>query len=176
MKIKRLGSEGAEDYWKLRLEALKGYPEAFATSYKEAVQRTNPVEQTAENLEGNYTFGAFVEEELVGVVTLNGEKYEKMNHKGHIVAMYVTPHVRNMRVGQALMKKAMEQAKELEHLEQLNLAVVTTNTPAKKLYTSVGFETYGLEKRALKVNGEYYDGEFMVLFLMRLISKRQKYI
>jgi hypothetical protein len=29
----------------------------------------------------------------------------------------------------------------------------------------MGFESYGLEKNSLYVNGEYYDEEFMVLWL-----------
>ena len=71
MKIKRLQSQDAEQYWNLRLEALKQNPEAFATSYEEAIQRKNPVERVSGDLEQeeNYTFGAFDQEELVGMVT-----------------------------------------------------------------------------------------------------------
>lgn len=49
-------------------------------------------------------------------------------------------------------------------LEQLNLGVVSTNEPAKRLYESMGFKTYGIEKRAIKMNGVYNDDEHMVLF------------
>ncbi|WP_317935242.1 GNAT family N-acetyltransferase [Sporosarcina aquimarina] len=45
------------------------------------------------------------------------------------------------------------------------ITVVTTNSTAKKLYTSLGFEKFGTEKRALKVDGDYFDEDLMVLFL-----------
>ncbi len=51
------------------------------------------------------------------------------------------------------------------NLEQLTLGVVSTNEPAKRLYESMGFKTYGIEKRAIKMNGVYSDDEHMVLFL-----------
>lgn len=34
----------------------------------------------------------------------------------------------------------------------------------RHLYLSLGFEVFGLGRRALKVNGTYYDEEHMVLF------------
>jgi len=43
--------------------------------------------------------------------------------------------------------------------------VVVDNKNAKKLYESIGFEIYGLEKRALKYNGIYYDEELMTFWL-----------
>jgi RimJ/RimL family protein N-acetyltransferase len=47
----------------------------------------------------------------------------------------------------------------------MNLTVVSDNHPAKRLYESLGFETYGVERRALKYNGQYYDEDLMVLWL-----------
>jgi hypothetical protein len=72
MNVRLLNSSDANKYWNLRLEALEQNPEAFATSYEEAIQRENPDERATQNLsiEGNFTFGAFDDEELVGVVTL----------------------------------------------------------------------------------------------------------
>ena len=68
MEIKLLTPTDASAYWELRLEALQQSPEAFGTSYEEAIQRTNPIEQVENNLraEGNYTFGAFHQNKLVG--------------------------------------------------------------------------------------------------------------
>jgi len=63
------------------------------------------------------------------------------------------------------MVEIINKAKELEGIEQLNLTVVTTNTSAKRLYASLGFEVFGTEKRALKVGQRYVDEDYMVLFL-----------
>ncbi|CRI00648.1 Uncharacterised protein [Streptococcus pneumoniae] len=45
------------------------------------------------------------------------------------------------------------------------LDVVVGNDAAKKLYESLGFQTYGVQERSLKHNGQYWDEEHMVLFL-----------
>lgn len=79
--------------------------------------------------------------------------------------MYVAPEARSTGLGKALMLEVIKMARNLNGLEQLNLSVVSTNISAKKLYESLGFETYGLERNALKQNEEYFDEEFMVLQL-----------
>ena len=52
-------------------------------------------------------------------------------------------------------------------LRQLHAALVTTNHPARRLYRSLGFSTYGLEPRGLACAGQYFDQELMVLRLDR---------
>ena len=71
MEIRILKKEDAPLYWELRLEALKGNPEAFASSYEEALEKKKPIGEYEESLEskGAYTFGAFINGRLVGVVT-----------------------------------------------------------------------------------------------------------
>ena len=40
-------------------------------------------------------------------------------------------------------------------------AVVTDNEPAQRLYASLGFVEYGVEKNSLKQNGRYWDEALM---------------
>src|ERR1700733_2575303 len=90
--IRLLTKEDAEKYWDLRLQALQVNPEAFVTTYEEAIRQENPIKRVESNLTAttSCTFGAFNEENhLVGVVTLLTEEREAYKHKGHIVAMYV---------------------------------------------------------------------------------------
>jgi RimJ/RimL family protein N-acetyltransferase len=168
VKVRLLEPADAQSYWHLRLEALKQNPEAFASSYEEAIQRQNPVEQVVKNLnkEGNYTFGAFENKELIGVVTLVQEKSLKLQHRANIFAMYVTPKKQGVGAGKALLTEAVNKAKRLETIEKVNLSVVSSNEKAKRLYTSLGFKVFGVEEDALKVNEVYYDEEHMVLFLL----------
>ncbi|KXY35566.1 GNAT family N-acetyltransferase [Bacillus sp. FSL K6-0067] len=164
--IRLLTKEDAEKYWELRLQALQVNPEAFVTTYEEAIRQENPIKRVESNLTAatSCTFGAFnADHQLVGVVTLLTEEKEAYKHQGHIVAMYVDASNRRSGLARELIRKAIEKAREMD-LEQLTLGVVSTNEPAKKLYESMGFQTYGIEKRALKINGVYSDDEYMVLF------------
>ncbi|MFB4169426.1 GNAT family N-acetyltransferase [Virgibacillus sp. JSM 102003] len=167
MDIRLLDASDAKKYWDLRLEALEQNPEAFATSYEEAILRENPVEGVAKNLskEGSFTFGAFHNNELIGVVTLLQETPLKLKHKANILAMYVSPRMRGLGVGNEILLEAINQAKSMKTIENLNLTVVTSNESAKRLYSKLGFKVFGTEKRALIINDNYYDEEYRVLYL-----------
>jgi ribosomal protein S18 acetylase RimI-like enzyme len=89
----------------------------------------------------------------------------KLKHKANIFAVYVSPEKRGIGLGKCLMVEAIKKAKDLEGIEQIYLTVVTTNESAKKLYSFWGFEVFGREKRALKLDNTYFDEEHMVFFL-----------
>lgn len=166
MKIRRLGAQDARNYLTIRLKALKNNPETFGSSYEE--EKARPVEMYANRLssEESITYGAFLHNQLVGTVTLVREKYVKFRHRANIVGMYVDPENRGSGIGRLLLIEAIKQAQAIEEIEQLNLSVVTTNEPAKNLYTSLGFKVFGTEKRALKLDElTYLDEHHMVLFL-----------
>lgn len=166
MEIRQLTGKDAESYYSLRLEALQNNPEAYAVSVEE--EKNNSVEKYKQKFESanhSFTYGAFDGEELVGIVTLTKEKLTKLRHRANIFSLYVKEEKRGHSIGRKLLAAAIEKAKELEQIEQVHLSVVATNDAAKQLYRSLGFESYGVEKHALKYNDKYYDGEFMVLFL-----------
>ena len=56
-------------------------------------------------------------------------------------------------------------AQELPDLEFVKLSVSIPNKPATKLYKSLGFEKYGVEPAALKVDGKHVDEALMQLIL-----------
>lgn len=166
MEIRQLNRIDAEEYLSIRLEALQNSPYAFASSYEEEKNQTaEKYKNRFETPINTFTFGSFEESQLVGVVTLVKEQLLKLSHRANIVAMYIKPENRGNGIGKALISKVIEKAYNLEGIEQIYLSVATTNVPAKKLYTSSGFEVFGKEKRALKFDNTYYDEEHMVLFL-----------
>lgn len=165
MEIRQLHLRDAKAYFALRLEALKTNPEAFGSSYEE--EKDYPISRTENRLTDSsaYVFGAFAENHLIGVLTLMKDGKQKMNHRGHLYAAYVTPLHRGKGVGKQLVQIAINKAMELHDIEQLYLEVVTNNIAAKELYDSLGFETYGIDRKALKISGKYYDEALMVLYL-----------
>ncbi|MDQ0483767.1 GNAT family N-acetyltransferase [Guptibacillus hwajinpoensis] len=165
MEIRRLTADDAEAYYELRLEALKKNPEAYAASYEEAIQKDDPIEQTARNMKSGFTFGAFEGKDLVGVVTLVRGSGMKVRHKADLFAVYVTPEQRGKGVGRDLLSHVLEFARSLDGLLKLSVSVVTTNERAKALYKSFGFKTILIEEKALYVKGTFLDEEHMVQFL-----------
>ncbi len=166
MDIRRLTSEDAVSYRALRLRSLQENPEAFLVTYDSEVSK--PIEEIQHKLQpssNRFTLGCFDKQELVGMVTFVREQHLKTIHKGNIYAMYVSPSCRGQNIGKALMKELVQRASTLEGLEQIGLTVISENRAAKQLYISLGFTVCGLEKNALKYEGQYWDEERMVLEL-----------
>ncbi|GGA85116.1 GNAT family N-acetyltransferase [Ornithinibacillus halotolerans] len=165
--IRLLQPSDAEQYYALRLEALQENPEAFATSYEEVIRNKDAIKQYEKSFaqKNFYTFGAFEDEKLIGMITLLPESKEKLKHKANIFAMYVTPSFREKGIGYGLLDAAIKKARELDRIISINLTVVSINHGAKALYNKFGFQTFGLEERALKINNVYFDEEYMTLSL-----------
>ncbi|SDC67577.1 Protein N-acetyltransferase, RimJ/RimL family [Paenibacillus sp. UNCCL117] len=162
-----LRESDAESYHKLRLEALQTNPEAFGSTYEREAAFTQAavIERIRPNKD-KFVLGAFNESgHLVGIVTFIRESGVKMAHKGHIYGMYVAEEMQGKGLGKTLLLELIRKAKECDGLEQLNLTVVAHNEAAKKLYGSLGFQRYGVERNALKYDGRYADEDLMVLWL-----------
>ncbi len=167
MLIRKLTEEDLDALWSIRLRALQDNPEAFGSTYEETLQRSKESfrQRLRQPLSETFFIGAFEDESLVGIVGFYRESGQKGQHKGYIVSMYVAPEQRGHGISKALVAEAIAQARTIPGLELLLLAVVTSNTAARRLYRSLGFEVYGLEPRALKQGDQYWDEELMVLRL-----------
>ena len=168
MNIRILTEDDAQSYQNVRLRALQTNPEAFGSTYEREVNFSlEIVKERIAPTQDNFVLGAFDDcSSLIGIVTFMRENGVKMRHKANVFAMYVTQENRGKGVAKLLMTELIRMAKSCDGLEQLNLAVVSENAAAKKLYKSLGFEGYGMERNALKFNGRYFDEDLMVLRLL----------
>lgn len=165
MEIRKLTGNDASEYWRLRLEALQLNPEAFATTYEDALSRVNPLIRVANNLDSkeSATIGAFIGEELVGTMTLAAEQAPKLKHRINLFAVYVTPKVRGQKVGTKLLQDVIAFATQWSGIEKINLTVVSSNEPAIRLYKQLGFVSFGVEQNAMKSGSSYVDEVYMHL-------------
>jgi ribosomal protein S18 acetylase RimI-like enzyme len=120
-----------------------------------AAESVNAASWIAERLGGSFVLGAFDAAELIGIAALIIQAGDKRAHKGMLVGMYVRPNARRAGVGRRLVEAVIDLARR--HVELIQLSVVKDNEPARRLYASVGFLDYGIELRALKQGGRYYD-------------------
>jgi ribosomal protein S18 acetylase RimI-like enzyme len=73
--------------------------------------------------------------------------------------MYVRPSARKSGAGRRLVETIIEFARD--RVELIHLSVVSENEQARRLYERLGFVEYGIEKKALKQDGRYYDEVLM---------------
>ena len=164
-----LTGSDAEIYHALRLRALREHPTAFAQPYESqaATSLADVASRLREASESPHDFilGTFSEGRLIGMVGFRRERGERVQHKGTIWGMYIASEVQGQGLGRALIQEAISRASSMPGLEQISLGVISGNAYARNLYASLGFETYGMEKRAIVINGEHHDDELMQMFL-----------
>ena len=160
--IRPLRAEDAAQWRVLRLEALKTYPTAFQSAYEEALTQDLALRIPPPG-GPSVLFGAFHDGVLSGSAGLHIQPGRKQRHKAQLWGMYVAPAVQRRGVGAMLLRAAIEHARTRVALVQL--VVLQANEPAKALYRSFGFESYGIEKRALRHDGVDHDDELMALDL-----------
>lgn len=162
-----LQESDAQIYQELRLIGLKTNPEAFGSTYdRESIFSLETVKERIRPNRDKFVLGAFNENGLLsGLVAFVRDSGIKTSHKGNVYGMYVIQELRGKGLGKSLMLELIRKTRDCDGLEQINLTVVSNNESAKKLYRSVGFEIYGVERSALKYNGQYYDEDLMVLQL-----------
>jgi ribosomal protein S18 acetylase RimI-like enzyme len=160
--IRRLESEKDAEIWReIRLEALRSSPSAFGSDF--ASENARPLGWFAERLTTSSVYGGFRADALLGEAGLMPERTQKRAHKGYLWGVYVRPEARSAGVARSVVRAALDHA--IGEFEIVHLTVERGNMHARRLYTSLGFQEFGLEKDALKVGDRYYDNILMALDL-----------
>jgi ribosomal protein S18 acetylase RimI-like enzyme len=161
-KVKRTE---ARKFRQVRLECLKKFPENFGTLYEDEVGK--PKLYFEEFIEDDsadvFFFGAFADNDLIGLAGFVRGNRTKTRHRGEIVSMYVHPDFQGQRVGENLLRELIKAVFEMEGIESIELTVVADNKSAVRLYEKIGFETFGVQKKYFKYGEKYWDQRFMQL-------------
>jgi Acetyltransferases, including N-acetylases of ribosomal proteins len=144
-------------YRDIRLEALRANPEAFGSTFE--IEDAQHLSWFSARLVSSILLGAFRDMKLVAIAGFAIQQGQKRAHKGEIWGMYVRPDARRTGIGRRLIEAIVGLARH--RVEQIQLTVVRDNEQARRLYASLGFLEYGIEKNALKQDGRYYDEVLM---------------
>ena len=154
--IRKLSINDVNEYKAIRLELLMNEPASFGSSFEEEddfdfSMWTNRL--TKKNISA---FGALNNNELVGIVLGVINPRKKIKHIATLNSMYVKPEYRSQGIGEKLIEKTVTYLFE-QSIEIINLSVATNNKKAISLYEKLGFNIYGEQKNAIKLNDEYID-------------------
>jgi GNAT superfamily N-acetyltransferase len=132
--IRQLNENDAAAYRVLRLEALRTEPNAFCSDFEIENQKPELFLEKClkEKSEVPFAFGAFEEDELVGIAGFAGDE---------LIQLYVAPAHRRKGLARKLALAIARHAFEYVNLLlYMNVAVVLYEGNAQKFYESVGFE------------------------------------
>jgi len=105
MEIRELGETDAAAFRALRLRALGECPAAFASSYEEECQLSpEQWQQRVMPSARRATFGAFADQQLVGITVVRREQRRKLEHRANILSVYVSPECRARGIARELLE------------------------------------------------------------------------
>jgi ribosomal protein S18 acetylase RimI-like enzyme/mannose-6-phosphate isomerase-like protein (cupin superfamily) len=166
LSVRQLDQNDVDAWVSIRLEALEAHPLAFGASVPDnpqvlldtARERLAPRDESA-------VFGAFEEDQLVGIVGIKRHEGAKERHKAYIWGMYVSAKSRRHGAGSILLSEAIGRARAWPGVEHVLLSVSILAEDAKHLYERHGFRTWGREPSSLRWDGRSVDEHHMVLDL-----------
>ncbi len=161
MEYRQLTKEDAKEYRDIRLEMLQAEPTAFGESYGENLKYD--IGFFEDRIKNSNIFVACVEGKLIGTAGSFIQDKIKVAHKAYLWGVYTNPTARGAGVSYRLVSNVLDALPE--SVELIQTTVVSGNAPAIKTYEKAGFQEWGIEEKALKVNNQYYDEIHMVKFL-----------
>lgn len=162
--IRELGADDVAAYRALRLHALQTEPLGSVAAYEEEAERDLAFFRSRlSGPDDSRVFGAVADGGLVGVAGVFFNDRVKERHKAMLWGVFVAREARGQGLARALVGRVVAHARP--RAMTLLAVVSAANEPAKTLYRSMGFVTYGRELRSLRIGDDYVDDDLLALDL-----------
>lgn len=157
MHVTRLVASDAQRYRALMLHAYATAPDAYTSTPEERAAEPESwwVRRIADAKGLSEAYGAFIDDDLVGTVTVEFAAKPKTRHKAHLIGMFVSEAARGLGAGRALVHAALSAASARPGVLVVTLTVTEGNLPAVALYESCGFSSFGIEPMAIATPGGF---------------------
>ncbi len=148
---------------------LTNHPTAFSSSPEDCSRPSRRAQLRMPNAfptlaRTDVLFGAYADGEPAPAARgFMRDKGVKEQHKGFMWGVYLRPPLRGTGTAQALVEAVIAQGRTC--VELITSAVNAENAGARALYLRMGFEVYGTQPKALRIDGRDYDEDLLVLRL-----------
>lgn len=158
MEIRKLTINDLDQYKEIRLEGLKNNPYFFGSSFEEenALSSSLWIKKIIEN-NNHCSFGLFISNKLISLLTLNFETREKRKHCINITSVITKKEYQNQGYASLLFKETLSFIDNLKKYTILTLKVGETNINAINLYKKYGFIETGKDINTIFYKNNYYS-------------------
>jgi len=164
LQIRPLAAEDAAIYQELRRLSLAEAPHLVGPRAEREARDELPALRAriaGYPGEGVFAFGGFRDGICAAAGALARNPDPRFSHKLFLWGMYVRPEFRGQSAGRQMLEHLLAFARRQPGAECVMLQATTTNEPAKALYRKFGFVSCGIEPKALKIGGNYWNFETM---------------
>jgi GNAT superfamily N-acetyltransferase len=156
--IRILTPDDALAWRDLRIAMLTHDPQGFHADLAEAHARSEAQWRDSMLAPPDAMFGLFRDGGLAGSAGFVTEKRPKLAHKGWLMAVYVVPGLRGQGWGRKLVRAVIGHARD-----RVDVLLTGASVEGAPVYRAEGFETFGVERDAARVDGKSWDEELMAI-------------
>jgi RimJ/RimL family protein N-acetyltransferase len=162
-----LTPQDAEAYCALRSEMLLDTPHAFLGAPGD--DRPSDIDFVRDQLTqpeiATFAIDDAEGDGLLSVATVMRLPRTKQRHRAMIVAVYTTPRGRGRGLGRAVVQACIDHARTWTGVEIVMLSSSADAHGAIRLYEKLGFEQWGTEPDAIRIDGIPHDEVHLLLRL-----------
>lgn len=169
MMIRELTPQDAEQFRSLRRQAVALNEGGFATALDEweskSLSEISGILEEEFTSPNDFILGAFVDDNLVGMIGFFRPDKPKLERRGHIWGTFLLPEYRGKGVAGKLLDELVNRARHMSGLEHIQLTTLNKYRNSVNLYLSRGFRIFATEKTAVRLGDKSYDELYMTLAL-----------